>query len=562
MPEKTVVTFLDNAGSERVVARLRGGRPLAEDGSPVRLRLADLGQDESGRLARGYKDEPEVVLEFLDVFINRHELDEAEEELMSQLEENGTRVIQSAVTSERIEKLKEDKARLDGEVEAAKKGRIEEIAQYAAMLSSQKPLLEELERKLQAPADATVKPTVDLQQLATQFGVDLKKGPAKEFVGGEEGLSALLEKFESERLAIAGKAITDIGEAGAKVRQKLEAWAKRQTELEAKLKKKRAELKEQGLEVQANALVEKTKRLGAVNKQLVELQLKSKQHVEARNERLTLLEKLRRERERLYETRRAKLKEIAEAANEHSDDLTIRVRFDREGIDETWLRWLSENFSLREPRVARVAKLVTPARFVELMLNDQTQLAAMQDEGSSSPPFGIEEIKKKALQWETVFKLETMRLEDRPRIEVQRTGSSEPQAFDHLSAGQQRSVLLSLLLCADRSEPLVLDQPEDHLDGQYIASAVVRHLEAAKERRQVLIATHSPNLVVLGDAELVVPMRVSDGHGEPYAIGAVDRPETRDQVCALLEGGTEAYKKRGRRYGFVFSSDPPPAPTS
>jgi predicted ATPase len=146
--------------------------------------------------------------------------------------------------------------------------------------------------------------------------------------------------------------------------------------------------------------------------------------------------------------------------------------------------------------------------------------------------------------------------EDRPRIEVQRDGSPDRQAFNHLSAGQQRSVLLSLLLCAERNEPLVLDQPEDHLDGRYIASAVVSHLEAAKERRQVLIATHSANLTVLGDAELVIPMQVVGGLGQPYAMGAVDRPETRDEVCVLLEGGAQAYKKRGERYGFRFADDP------
>jgi len=151
--------------------------------------------------------------------------------------------------------------------------------------------------------------------------------------------------------------------------------------------------------------------------------------------------------------------------------------------------------------------------------------------------------------------LQTMGLEDRPRIEIQRDGNSDRRSFDHLSAGQQRSVLLSLLLCAERNEPLVLDQPEDHLDGQYIASAVVRHLEAAKERRQVLIATHSANLAVLGDSELVIPMRVEDDKGRPYAVGAVDRPETRDEVCALLEGGAHAYKKRGQRYGFRFAED-------
>jgi ABC-type cobalamin/Fe3+-siderophores transport system ATPase subunit len=142
----------------------------------------------------------------------------------------------------------------------------------------------------------------------------------------------------------------------------------------------------------------------------------------------------------------------------------------------------------------------------------------------------------------------------RPRVQVQEPGASELKSLDELSAGQQRSVLLSLILCAERADPLVLDQPEDHLDAQYIAKSVVRHLEGAKERRQVILATHSPNLTVLGDAELVIPMHVVDGRGQPHAQGAVDRPETRDRVCALLEGGVEAYRKRGERYGLSVKS--------
>ena len=114
-------------------------------------------------------------------------------------------------------------------------------------------------------------------------------------------------------------------------------------------------------------------------------------------------------------------------------------------------------------------------------------------------------------------------------------------------------LLGSLLLCAEQNEPLILDQPEDHLDGQYVAGAVVQHLEAAEERRQIVIATHSANLTVLGDAELVIPMRAQDDHGETYAVGAACRPEARDEVCALLEGGEPACPKRGERYGFHFA---------
>jgi predicted ATPase len=152
------------------------------------------------------------------------------------------------------------------------------------------------------------------------------------------------------------------------------------------------------------------------------------------------------------------------------------------------------------------------------------------------------------------FEIETMRLEDLPRVDVTEGGTR--RGFDHLSTGQQHSVLLGLLLCADRSEPLIIDQPEDHLDAPYIASAVVRHLEAAKERRQIIIATHNANLTVLGDAELVVPLYAANGVGEVRDAGAVDHPDTLRHVCQLLEGGASAYARRGERYGFNVGAIP------
>lgn len=103
---------------------------------------------------------------------------------------------------------------------------------------------------------------------------------------------------------------------------------------------------------------------------------------------------------------------------------------------------------------------------------------------------------------------------------------------------------------------MIIDQPEDHLDAPYIATGVVGHLEQAKERRQVIVATHNANITVLGDAELVVPLYAAGGKGTVQGVGAVDHPETLGHVCRLLEGGVTAYERRGRRYGFEFRSVP------
>lgn len=550
MPERTTVTYIDNAGSERTAIRERGGGPVDKDGSPIRLRMADLGQDESGRLARGYKDEPLALLAFLDDFIDRHDFDETEEDLVSKLAENQAEISGTLGFEVQIERFETEKARLEGSLKAAQEGNIEEIARWARMLASQKPLLAKIEARLaevlRAPGPDAV---ADLDALAAEFDVDLSQKPAEQFVEGEQGLRAQLGDFEAKRATIQGRATSETSAAAEGVQKALARWKAEHEQLEDRLRAKRTELEEKGLKIQAGAVLKIANRLNEVRKLLADLRVKKTNHERARKKRAELLDQLHNNRDALFEARKATMKRIAVAANEFSDDLVIHVSYERCGIADTWAQWLSSKFGFKKPRVTRIAELINPRGFAEQMLDTPDQLLTLLDEGD--PVFTSEAVDA-VRSWSAAFELEVMLRPDRPRIKVQRPGSDERKDFDQLSAGQQRSVLLSLLLCAERSEPLVLDQPEDHLDGQYIAGAVVRHLEAAKERRQVVIATHSPNLVVLGDAELVIPLRVSDNHGEPYAVGAVDRQETTEEVCALLEGGEQAYKRRGERYGFRF----------
>jgi hypothetical protein len=59
MPDEVLVRFVDRTGSERTAIRRRGqGAVEVESEAPIRLRIADLGQDESGRLAPDTSNSP------------------------------------------------------------------------------------------------------------------------------------------------------------------------------------------------------------------------------------------------------------------------------------------------------------------------------------------------------------------------------------------------------------------------------------------------------------------------------------------------------------------------
>jgi hypothetical protein len=66
-----------------------------------------------------------------------------------------------------------------------------------------------------------------------------------------------------------------------------------------------------------------------------------------------------------------------------------------------------------------------------------------------------------------------------------------------MSPGKKSSVLLKLLIQLDNSLcPILLDQPEDDLDNRSIYDDLVNFIKEKKKSRQIIIATHNPNLVV------------------------------------------------------------------
>lgn len=117
------------------------------------------------------------------------------------------------------------------------------------------------------------------------------------------------------------------------------------------------------------------------------------------------------------------------------------------------------------------------------------------------------------------------------------------------SVGQRSTAILSLLLSAGR-HPIILDQPEDDLDNQYVYKVVVDLLRRKKFCRQIIIATHNANIPVNGDAELIVAFGVEAQKGKVLGQGSIDDPQVKKDVSLIMEGSVEAFRRRRERYGF------------
>ena len=155
--------------------------------------------------------------------------------------------------------------------------------------------------------------------------------------------------------------------------------------------------------------------------------------------------------------------------------------------------------------------------------------------------------------------------------------SYKNDSLDKMSPGKKGLVLLRLLIDLSKEEwPILLDQPEDDLDNRSVYDDLVSFIKHKKKKRQIIIVTHNPNLVVGADAEQVI---VANQEGQEkgrdnkkfkfeYISGALENsfelPEAkqkailfrkgiRQHICEVLEGGQIAFEKREKKYGFRIS---------
>lgn len=132
------------------------------------------------------------------------------------------------------------------------------------------------------------------------------------------------------------------------------------------------------------------------------------------------------------------------------------------------------------------------------------------------------------------------------RLDITLFDRGHPKAVETLSKGQKATALLPLIL-RPLPYPLIIDQPEDDLDNNFIFSSLVKHVESLKASRQLIFVTHNANIPVLGGADRVIVMRMQSPTSAAAVLsGSVD--ERKREILDLLEGGAEAFQLREQRY--------------
>ncbi len=150
------------------------------------------------------------------------------------------------------------------------------------------------------------------------------------------------------------------------------------------------------------------------------------------------------------------------------------------------------------------------------------------------------------LNGEQLNSIDLMFPEDIIQLEY-KTNADVWKVLSNASAGQKTAAILTLILSQGK-KPLILDQPEDDLDNYLIYDLVVDQLRKSKETRQIITVTHNANIPVNGDSEVIIVMDSETKHLSPKHIGTIEENEIKRAVCSIMEGGTDAFEMRSKRY--------------
>ncbi|MBA9072590.1 putative ATP-dependent endonuclease of OLD family [Flavobacterium gossypii] len=120
--------------------------------------------------------------------------------------------------------------------------------------------------------------------------------------------------------------------------------------------------------------------------------------------------------------------------------------------------------------------------------------------------------------------------------------------LQNCSFGQRcTAVIVTLLMTGVK--PLIIDEPEAHLDNRLVADYLVDLIKMKKLDRQIIFATHNSNFVINGDSELIHILEIPlNNIFTNLTSTSIENINNRDKLLKL-EGGRDAFVIREQKYG-------------
>jgi predicted ATPase len=142
--------------------------------------------------------------------------------------------------------------------------------------------------------------------------------------------------------------------------------------------------------------------------------------------------------------------------------------------------------------------------------------------------------------------------------ETDRTISTNFKDIQEISLGQKVVAMLDFVFgygdYIKDNRPLIIDQPEDNLDSQYIYKNLVMQLRKIKGKRQVIMATHNATIVTNAMTECVFVMKSDGKHGWVLKQGYPGDKKIKKSIINHMEGGIDSFKHKSMIYDEIIKA--------
>ncbi len=502
---------------------------------------------------------PLALLTYLDRFARVADALAYEKRTCEELLQLQTKIEQAEEKVEQIPQFEKALNITRQQIAALKTAKAEEIIELQRKVAEERSVRELITERLEALGETIQRdgPNISVGLLKLATPADLKVGSA-EF----STILGALESFESGSFKASSNVRLEYATLAKTAAEQLSAWTIKETEVLKEIEAKRKELEAQGLRLDMSYIQKLTKDEATHQKNLVNLNTWKPHLGQLRRDRAEVLKRRWAARDKVANLRDAYARQASKVLDQELTNPKVSLKFVRNGHSPAAAELIIATMGWRTVQVPRASLLVEDLTVPNLLQALQKKDKRVITELKTSDGVRVFDsadatsILEKLSQKHVLNALERCEVHDLPKLVVTKRIEDSgkvryvPRDFGKLSLGQQQSVLLALILCSSGNHPLILDQPEDNLDGEFIYHTLVPVLRRAKERRQIIVVTHNPNIAVLGDAELIVALKSGADKGMVVCRGSIDHEETRDEACKILEGAKEAFQRRARTYGF------------
>ncbi|WP_215907205.1 AAA family ATPase [Kordia aestuariivivens] len=503
-------------------------------------------------------ENPEILLEILDDFIDLEFLKNEEERIRIELISNKSKVDELEIKVKQIpsyEKIIKDR---EGKIKRLKKDKVGDLVKYHDALNKEKEFRESLIEDIKNLKD-TYK---DILQDTDVFDAVIALDDKNIEIGKDEftevkDLVSQIAIFVNEK---SNELNTELEEKLDKLRVQIRSWKSKELKIQQEIDKKKIELKSKGIPFDIGEINQLSRDLIEYQKELSRIQKDEKRLKEINKSHKQLIKERFESKSKIYLLRKNLASELNKNLKDTVEGFEVHVSFKEGKLSPKFTSHLKNTMDYRTVNVGKadiISELYNPQEFIEALLKKKMdRLERYETQGRKIfSKLDIKELIDSYLVNNKFKELETILYEDKPSIKViKRIKGSDGKtniirkSLAKLSLGQQQSILLAILLHSKNKYPLLIDQPEDNLDSEFIYKTIVSNLKKIKEKRQVIIVTHNANIAVLADAELIIPLKSTSERSIVVDRGSIDKKSIREQSCSILEGGERAFKKRRDLY--------------